>query len=349
MWVLKGNGGVTSLHLPLTFNGELLGSEFIPLRPGDGIPGGPPLWAILQGASLVVQEGGQDASLPSDPLQWYSGGEPVCIGIWQGRPLFALSIAADEIVPAPYTAVPFHGPEARLDDRLSTLAGLVSQILYWERRSRFCPACGGTTERIVGTWGKRCLSCREEHFPHIHPCIIVLVRRGDQFLLVSHHGRGGGRYSLIAGFLDFGESLEECVRREVQEEAGVEVKNVRYVGSQNWPFPSQQMIGFVADYAGGQVRPDGVEIADARWFSADELPTYPGGVRSIARWILLEYGAGNKGLDKPDSNTERREGRKKDDVGSTAGQCHCPAGCSAQGAAPDSERAGPRRDPPLCG
>ncbi|HEY6008210.1 MAG TPA: NUDIX domain-containing protein [Geobacteraceae bacterium] len=80
--------------------------------------------------------------------------------------------------------------------------------------------------------------------------------------------------------------MEECVQREVREEAGVEVTNIRYVGSQNWPFPSQQMIGFLADYAGGRARPDGVEIADARWFTAETLPHYPGAIRSIARWML---------------------------------------------------------------
>ncbi len=276
------------IAIPLTFNAELLGTEFIPLRPGDDIPDRPPFQAVVQGQSLIVREEDEDVSLPSD---YPSPADPLCIGVWKGRPVVAFTIPATEAIRPPYTAVPFHGPEARLDDRLSTLAGLAGQVLHWERRSRFCSVCGEGTERIAGTWGKRCPSCGDEHFPHIHPCVIVLVRRGEEVLLVRHRGRGEGRYSLIAGFLDFGESLEECVRREVREEAGVEVINIRYLGSQNWPFPSQQMIGFAADYAGGGVRPDGVEIDDARWFTADGLPAYHGSVRSIGRWIMQQFGA----------------------------------------------------------
>ena len=277
----------------LPFNTDVLGADFIPLRPGDEAPDLPGYWALLQGQSLVVRDDGQGGALPHGELPSWCDAveEPVCIGLWQGGALRALAIAADTDLPAPFTAVPFHGQETSLDDRLSTLAGLATQILHWERRSRFCSCCSVELERISGTWGKRCPACRAEHFPHIHPCIIVLVRRGEELLLVSHAGRGAGRYSLIAGFLDFGESLEECVQREVREEAGVEVTNIRYVGSQNWPFPSQQMIGFLADYAGGEVRPDGVEVADARWFTAETLPPYPGSIRSIARWILKSYGS----------------------------------------------------------
>ena len=99
------------------------------------------------------------------------------------------------------------------------------------------------------------------------------------------------RFRLVSGFLDFGEALEECVQREVREEAGIEVANIRYVGSQCWPFPSQLMIGFLADYAGGKVRPDGVEVVEAGWFAEDALPVSPGG-RSIARWIIEAFGKG---------------------------------------------------------
>jgi NAD+ diphosphatase len=186
--------------------------------------------------------------------------------------------------------VSFYGQEILLDDRLSTLAGLASQILHWERQSRFCSHCAGEMKRIDGTWGKRCVACRTEHFPHIHPCVIVLIRRGEEMLLIRKAQWSIGRYSLIAGFLDFGESLEECILREAREEVGVKVTNIRYVGSQSWPFPSQQMIGFLADYAGGDLKPDGREVTEARWFTAGTLPLYPGSIRSIARWILDTYG-----------------------------------------------------------
>lgn len=278
----------------LPFNIDLLGADFIPVKPGDQPWGPPGSWALLQGRSLVVLDDPRGATLPRGELpSWCAAAEePVCIGLWQGDFLWALAIAADTDIPAPFITLPFQGTETPLDDRLSTLAGLANQILHWQRRSRFCSCCSVELARIPGTWGMRCPACGAEHFPHIHPCIIVLVRRGEELLLVRHAGRGNGNYSLIAGFLDFGESLEECVQREVREEAGVEVTNIRYVGNQSWPFPSQQMVGFLADYAGGEVRPDGVEVTDASWFTFDTLPRHPGSLRSIARWILNSYGSG---------------------------------------------------------
>jgi NAD+ diphosphatase len=280
----------------LPFNTNILGADFIPVRPGDQLPDLPAYWVILQGKSLVVLDDGRQVSLPQGkpPVEFTNGQEPLCIGLWEGCPLLTLAIDTDMCISAPLKTVSFHSQEILLDDRLSTLAGLAGQILHWERQSRFCSYCAGKMERIDGTWGKRCMSCRAEHFPHIHPCVIVLIRRGEEMLLIRRAEWSTGRYSIIAGFLDFGESLEECVRREAREEAGVEVTNIRYVGSQNWPFPSQQMIGFLADYAGGDLKPDGIEVVEARWFTADTLPLYPGNVRSIARWILDTYGRINK-------------------------------------------------------
>jgi NAD+ diphosphatase len=120
----------------------------------------------------------------------------------------------------------------------------------------------------------------------------VLVRRNDEFLLVRKAVWPEGRYGLVAGFVDFGESLEECVVREVREETGLEVTNIRYVGSQNWPFPSQLMAGFVADYAGGEVCVGEDELEDARWFCIGNLPATLPGKRSIARWIIDRYALG---------------------------------------------------------
>jgi len=127
----------------------------------------------------------------------------------------------------------------------------------------WCPRCGTGTERIENEWGKRCPECRYEHFPHLHPATIVLVRDGDRVLLTRKAEWAPGRYALIAGFVDNGESLEGCVAREIKEEVGVDVTDVRYVGSQNWPFPSQMMIGFVATYAGGDIVIDREELLSA--------------------------------------------------------------------------------------
>ena len=285
------NDNVTDSLSPsfvLPFNSTLLGSEFQPLKPGMKGPDTSPYWLMIGNSSLVVCDVDGELQLPGgEAPQWCPATSgSLCIGIWRGHPLLTLTFAEHVEIAEPYQRVSFQGPDATLDEKLSTLAGFGNQVINWERRSRHCGCCGAIMDRIPFTWGKSCPACRTEVFPHIHPCIIVLVRRGKEFLLVRKVGSSPGRFGLVAGFLDMGESLEECVKREVLEETGMTVKNIRYVGSQSWPFPSQQMMGFIADYAGGEPRPDGVEVAETRWFTAETMPRYTGSMRSISRWIM---------------------------------------------------------------
>jgi NAD+ diphosphatase len=184
------------------------------------------------------------------------------------------------------TLIPMRG--TRLPDPLLSLGGMAMQALWWESTSGHCPRCGEQTVRIADEWGKRCPDCRYEHYPHLHPAIITLVVDGDRCLLARKREWAPGRYALVAGFVDNGESLEGCVRREVKEEVGVDVKDIEYVGSQNWPFPSQLMIGFIAVYAGGEVTIDAAELEDARWFPRDRLPNGPSR-HSIASYIIERF------------------------------------------------------------
>jgi NAD+ diphosphatase len=247
-------------------------------------------WAIIQGNSVVLLTKDDDTlALPEGrlpeclkPLQ-----EPLCIGFWHGKPLRACTASNKIAIELPLIAEQFNATEQRLDFQTLTLAGLAKQILHWELQSRHCSRCGAEMERIPDSWGKRC-GCGAQHFPHIHPCAIVLVKRGNQVLLTRKSEWPPGRYSLVAGFLDFGESLEECAIREVKEETGIEIENVRYVGSQNWPFPAQLMAGFVADYVAGEIAVDTRELEDARWFPVDDLPLLPPR-RSIARYIIDNF------------------------------------------------------------
>ncbi len=279
-----------SSHLP--FNTTMISHLFTPLPPDGADDATPGFLLLLQGSSLLLRAGTAQELFSDEtvPANIRPHGGLIRIGLWQGKPLRAARIPSDVPVPDGCEALPFQGPDFTLDNTLATIAGRGAQILHWERRSRFCSHCGSAVARIPGGWGKRCPACGEDHFPHIHPCIIVLVRRGDKLLLIRNAAWSVGRFSLVAGFLDFGESLEECVQREVREEAAIEIANIRYVGSQCWPFPSQVMVGFLADYAGGEVKADGVEVAEADWFPEDDLPMSPGGKRSIARWILETYG-----------------------------------------------------------
>jgi NAD+ diphosphatase len=281
-----------AINLP--FNGAVIRNDFIPHTPTEAHAGEPGFWLILQGNALVVEDHGGTLTLPELlPAGMPAELGPLLIGTWQRKPVRALRICKEQQLPTPLLAEPFNAVEERLDDRLLTLGGLAQQILHWEKKSTVCSRCGGAMERITATWGKRCSRCHFEHFPHIHPCVIVLVRKGEKFLLARKAEWPAGRFSLVAGFLDFGECLEECVAREVKEETGVEVTNIRYVGSQNWPFPSQLMAAFVADYAGGEIRVDQAELEDARWFSPSHMPVSLPASRSIARWIIERYGLEN--------------------------------------------------------
>jgi len=278
----------------LPFNGAIIRDGFRLLRPGEAAPSGPALWVAVRGNDLVlVKEKDELRFFQGERPAWLGEKDGICFGTWHGAPLLAVSLSRRKELPYGMVAEPFNAMEERLDDRLLTLGGLAHQVLSWDRHSALCSRCGGALEPIPGSWGKRCTGCGHEHFPHIHPCVIVLVRKNDEFLLGRKSAWPAGRYSLVAGFLDFGESLEECVHREVLEETGIRITNLRYVGSQNWPFPSQLMAGFVADFAGGDIEVDRDELEDARWFCRDVMPESLPGKRSIARWIIDTYALGN--------------------------------------------------------
>jgi len=274
-------------QINLPFNYSCIKSDFQSNPPSGQSPTEPGFWAIVQGNSLILEQKGDKRVLPEGDLPaWLIPSQPpICIGIWRNRPLRAFAVAPSLVLGQPFAGEIFNAANNLIDLETLTLGGLGNQILHWNCQSNFCARCGGATEIIAGTWGKKCTSCRAEHFPHIHPCAIVLVKRGNEVLLTRKAEWAPNRYGLVAGFLDFGESLEECAMREIQEETGILTKNIRYMGSQCWPFPAQLMSGFVADYAGGEITIDHNELADARWFPVDALPDLPP-KRSIARWIL---------------------------------------------------------------
>jgi NAD+ diphosphatase len=279
-----------TVHLP--FNRDILGATFAPAKRGGKPPAERGHWLLVQGQALLVAS---DLRLPAGDCPLPLETPPFWLGTYQDEPVWVVPVGADAAVPdglTRETLVPMRG--ARLPDTLLSLGGMAMQALWWESTSGHCPRCGAATERIENEWGKRCPRCRYEHYPHLHPATIVLVRDGDRVLLTRKAEWAPGRYALIAGFVDNGESLEGCVAREIKEEVGVDVTDIRYVGSQNWPFPSQMMIGFVATYAGGDVVIDRDELEDARWFPCTALPPLPSR-HSISRFIIDEYGHG--GLD----------------------------------------------------
>ncbi|MCP3965763.1 MAG: NAD(+) diphosphatase [Lentisphaerae bacterium] len=164
-------------------------------------------------------------------------------------------------------------------------ANRARQLLYWLREHQFCGVCGNKTEQSDHETAKVCPECGEVSFPRVSPAVITAITKGDQMLLAHNRKFKKGLYSLVAGFVEAGESLEQAVAREIKEEVGVEVKNIKYFGSQGWPFPHSLMVGFTAEYADGEITPDGKEIVEAQWFDVDKLPYLPSST-SISRKII---------------------------------------------------------------
>ncbi|CUR75818.1 NAD(+) diphosphatase [Achromobacter xylosoxidans] len=160
-----------------------------------------------------------------------------------------------------------------LDEERMALAGRAYQIAEWARTHRFCGACGTATTRVSGEFCQRCPACGFSAYPRISPAMMVLIRKGDSILLARHTANAAGRYTALAGFVEPGESIEQTVHREVLEEVGLKVGNLKYFGSQSWPFPHSLMVAYTAEYVSGEIRVQEDEIADARWFGpGDPMP-----------------------------------------------------------------------------
>jgi NAD+ diphosphatase len=161
------------------------------------------------------------------------------------------------------------------DPGLFQLAGRGVQLAEFYRSHRWCGYCGHEMHASKREFACLCSHCRERYYPQIAPCIIVAIRRGDEILLANHARQRNNIYTVLAGFVEVGETIEQAVAREVMEESNVRVKNVRYVTSQPWPFPQSLMMAFMAEYDGGELQHDGKELLDAGWFRFDALPLLP--------------------------------------------------------------------------
>lgn len=269
----------------LPFNRQCLGKAFQLMAPNQE-PADSGVWLLLKGQSVLTLDGNNGPELPSGtiPLE-IAEREPIFIGNWQGRPCRMLFINENFEFPKNLKEHSLHSQNPQIPLSILSLAGVGLMINHWEESSQFCGYCGNKLTRLKQDWGKRCHNCDNQHFPRIHPCVIGLIIRGEEILLVRNPGWVAGRYGLVAGFVEFGESLEEAMARETAEETGLRINNIRYLGSQSWPFPSQIMNGFVADYAGGDLKLQKTELEAADWYRLDKLPAIPPR-RSIARYLI---------------------------------------------------------------
>jgi NAD+ diphosphatase len=251
----------------------------------------PAYWLIFQGDRLLVEPTGTAVRLPTtlDLQQVHAATvrqQP--IGFYEGRPCLAVEVNAGLNLPENVTPADLRSLYGQMDEALFLLAGKGKQILSWDQARQFCGRCGTPLAPKSDEQAKFCRHCGTVEYPNPAPAVIVLVERGNELLLARAHRHRGGMYSVLAGFVEPGEGLEEAVRREIREEVGLEVRDIRYFGSQPWPYPNSLMIAFTCTYAGGEIRPAEGEIADAGWYSAGNLPLIPAPL-SIARQLIDSF------------------------------------------------------------
>ncbi|MBP1927780.1 NAD+ diphosphatase [Methanolinea mesophila] len=244
-------------------------------------------WVLVQGASVLHRDTpGPGTVLAPDPLPaGLACGEPVYLGTRDDLVYYAAEFPAGEVLPDGWHASPVRELDGKVPEGDMAIAAYAVRMLDFDRTTAFCGRCGADTRPLTTERARACTACGRIIYPRISPAIIVLVKKGEEILLARSPRSPPGFYSVIAGFNEPGENLEQTVRREVGEEVGITVRNIRYFGSEPWPFPDSLMIGFVADYAGGEIRVDHQEIEEARWYSRENLPSIPSKT-SISRALI---------------------------------------------------------------
>lgn len=261
--------------------------------PAVQVPTDPPersLWFVFRGTELLVTSPPL-VVLPHCNHPNTLGMMPQRIqylGVLGGQHCFAAELAADAEPPQGWVWQGLRALFGALDEAQFALAGRALQIIDWDRTHQYCGACGAATVTHASERSRECPKCGLVAYPRLAPAVMGLVRRGRELLLARSPRFAKGVYSAVAGFVEPGETLEQCLEREVYEEVSIRVCKVRYFASQPWPFPHSLMIAFFADYESGEIRIDGAEIEDARWFDVENfenLPRLPARI-SIARRLI---------------------------------------------------------------
>ncbi len=211
-----------------------------------------------------------------------------CLGEIGGVPVFVTEVEPDSDEPQGYEFNTLWSFLNRVEPAAFYLLGRAQQIVDWYHNHQFCGQCGQPTTLSALDRSRQCEPCRQMYYPRLSPSIIVRVTRGEELLLARNANARGNFYSTLAGFIEPGESIEEAVHREVFEEVGIHIKNLKYFNSQSWPFPNSLMLGFHAEYAGGDFVLQESEIADAQWFHYTNLPSKPAMI-SISGWLINDY------------------------------------------------------------
>lgn len=251
------------------------------------------LWLIYRGRQIAVHP--ERGIVPGPDREAEVAASIVhYLGRHDDLDVFAADVAASGSAPQGLEFRELFSLYGTMSEEIQKLTGRAIQVLEWDRTHRFCGSCGTETVPADAERARVCPSCRLQFFPRVAPSMIVSVERENEILLARSPRFPPKVWSVLAGFVEPGESAEDTVHREVFEETGVYVRNIRYFGSQPWPHPHSLMLGFQADYAGGDIRIDGIEITEAGWFSADETPGLFRGNFSIAQWLIRDFVARNQ-------------------------------------------------------
>ena len=249
---------------------------------------GPALWFIFDKGYLLTKNNADRFRIPDaidlEALQ-ISPSHRLYLGSLDGQPCYAGALEPGSSFDANFKLTNLRMLFGLIPDTLIWIAGRGNQLLYWHLNHRYCGRCGQEIEDKTDERAKICPRCQHINYPRLSPAVIVAIVKDNRILLARNRHYKGAFYSVLAGFVEPGESLEECVKREIKEAVGITVKNIRYFGSQPWPFPDSLMIAFVSDYASGEIVVDGSEIIEAAWFSKYELPQIPPKI-SIARQLI---------------------------------------------------------------
>lgn len=258
-----------------------MSNQFIAKTMETGLNIASALWFVFQNGSILLDSSTAKIQIPmsSDSDFHNLAAEQKCyLGLYGNIPCFALQLntSEDVLLPSSLTFQPVRESHVLLaNEDMFLIVIRAMQVLHWDKRTRFCGCCGEKTSYHNIEHAKNCARCDTLFYCQISPVMLALVARKNEILLARAPHFAPGVYSILAGFVEPGETLEQCVSREVKEEVNIEITNIRYFASQPWPFPSNLMLGFFADYDSGEIRIDTKELEDAQWYPLNKLPPLP--------------------------------------------------------------------------
>ncbi len=273
---------------------ESIYKKYKPVNSPKDLTNTPSYWFIFKDHEMLVKVTNTGITIPYAENLEELKITPIrtqYLGTLEGQPCYSVEVTPETEAPEGMEFKELRDLYEFLEEDVYLLAGKAVQVVTWDRNHQFCGRCGIPTITSEYEMAKVCPECGFRSYVRLSPAVITAIVK-DGKLLMAKHGYRGGMYSLIAGFVEPGETLEEAVERETLEEVGLKVKNIKYFGSQPWPFPHSLMVAFTAEYESGDINVDGREITDAKWFSIDEIPRMPSQASiasELIEWFILNF------------------------------------------------------------